>query len=102
MSGVAVNCMLSVPVKAFAFGVQACFAAPVAGSPALVSTEQDIGPAVFNVAVYLAPVNDVPMHPVRVPLIFIVCTAAMSVSPGESVTVPVLRVHILFATVLAD
>jgi len=38
-------------------------------------------------------VNGSPVHPESVPLIFTVWTAAVFVSPGESLTVPVLPVH---------
>jgi hypothetical protein len=71
---------------------------PVAGSAAPVRAEQDTGSAVFSVAVYFAFVKALPAHPVRVPLIFIVWTVGVSVKPGESVTFPVLPVHVARAT----
>jgi hypothetical protein len=85
--------MVSVPVDGSAFGVHVYFAVPVAVSPAPVSTEHETGPAVFNVAAYFASVNGSPAHLVRVPLMFIVWTVGVSVSPGESVTVPLLPVR---------
>src|SRR5258708_3577937 len=90
MSGVSVSGRPSVPVEVFVFGVHLYFASPVAASPAAFSTGHETGPAVFNVAVYFTSVNGSSAHPVRVPLIFTVWTAAVSVKPGESLTVPVL------------
>jgi hypothetical protein len=48
--GVSVRSRLSVPFEAFAFGVHLYFAAPLAVSPAALSTEHDTAAAVFSVA----------------------------------------------------
>ena len=100
-AGVSVKSISSVPVavEGFAFGVHFRLAAPEAGSPAPVNTEQSTAPAVFSVALYVAPVKLSPVHPVSAPLIFNVSGAAVFVKPGDSVIVPVLDAHSACTTV---